>query len=444
MINVEQNIIGCILLDSDYSLYHVYERLKPEMFQYELTRDAYVESLAMYDIGEKVNVVSLIAKLENNQRSKDFVQKFLISCLDDSTSSAFINGYVDILEKEYKSREIKNLIGRIDLKPNAIDDSIAELYSMIESLKNNEFKKAKSLSKIVEENKDNYFKEDKDKNLIKTGFYHLDDCLGGLEGGDVTVIGARPAVGKSAIVTQIIGNMALKGHRIGYFNLEMNENQVYERFMARQSQLSLTRIRRAKTFLGGEEKAWNQANESIKKLDVMISTGGKTISQIRAESRHQNFDVIVIDYLQLVKADKHYNNRASEVGAISWDIKSLAMELNIPIILLSQLNRVSEGKETKEPTMAELRESGNIEQDASNIILLWNLSQENTRYKGLKVEKQRQGTQLKEGLEFIGDNMEFRERQEDFKLFCKRIRDEEKSMGTLPQDDDPFAGGLFK
>ena len=91
--------------------------------------------------------------------------------------------------------------------------------------------------------------------------------------------------------------------------------------------------------------------------------------------------MIVIDYLQLIKADRRFGNRASEVGDISKAIKALAMELHVPIILLSQLNRVSELKETKEPTMAELRESGDIEQDASNIILLWNLD-EDGQYKG--------------------------------------------------------------
>ena len=93
-------------------------------------------------------------------------------------------------------------------------------------------------------------------------------------------------------------------------------------------------------------------------------------------------DCIIIDYLQLIKAERHYANRASEVGDISKAIKSLAMELNRPIIVLSQLNRASEGRQTKEPTMSELRESGDIEQDASVVMLLWNLSEEMKDTKG--------------------------------------------------------------
>ena len=154
------------------------------------------------------------------------------------------------------------------------------------------------------------------------------------------------------------------------------------------------------------------------------------MSEIRQLCKNQNYDIIVIDYLQLVKADKTYANRASEVGDISKAIKALSTELNVPIILLSQLNRVSESRETKEPTMADLRESGDIEQDASNIILLWNVS-EDRRHKGLKVEKQRQGEPMKEGIDFDGDHMTFIESNEPFEKYLSQIRAQEKSRAEF-------------
>ena len=146
--------------------------------------------------------------------------------------------------------------------------------------------------------------------------------------------------------------------------------------------------------------------------------------------------MIVIDYLQLIKADRRFSNRASEVGDISKAIKALAMELHVPIILLSQLNRASESRETKEPTMAELRESGDIEQDASNIILLWNLD-EDGQYKGWKIEKQRQGTHLKEVLKFDGDHMKFTERTETIEQIQARLRQRDgfrETSGGTPFD----------
>ena len=137
------------------------------------------------------------------------------------------------------------------------------------------------------------------------------------------------------------------------------------------------------------------------------------MSEIRNESRHMGYDIIVIDYLQLLKSDRTYRgNRYAEVGAISKAIKALAMELNIPIIALSQLNRVSEARENKEPTMAELREAGDIEQDASVILLMWNTAKNDSSRKGIKVEKQRQGRTGKLVFRFRGDLMKFEETDE--------------------------------
>ena len=245
------------------------------------------------------------------------------------------------------------------------------------------------------------------------GFPKLDDLLGGLEGGDMIVIGARPGVGKSAFVTQITTALARSGKRVGFYNLEMQEKQVYERFVVAESGIGLTRLRRAVRFLGDEEERFRRANEVLEKEDrIIITTGSKAMSEIRNESRHMGYDVIIIDYLQLLRADKTYRgNRYAEVGAISRAIKALAMELNIPIIALSQLNRVSENREGKEPTMAELREAGDIEQDASVILLMWNMSKDSSR-KGIKIEKQRQGRTGKIVLRFNGDLMRFEETDE--------------------------------
>ena len=116
----------------------------------------------------------------------------------------------------------------------------------------------------------------------------------------------------------------------------------------------------------------------------------------------------------------------------------MAMELHVPIILLSQLNRTSEIRDTKEPTMSELRESGDIEQDASNIILLWNVS-EDKKYKGLKVEKQRQGENMKEGLKFDGEHMRFEERMEDFDKFLLHVKNSERNKQEfMDAADTPF------
>ncbi len=437
MTEAETGVIGCVLIDN-VSMNKIYNTLKPQMFESEFCQDAFAEMLAMYDRGDNINVMSLSQALENHKWSPEVIGEELKDCTLSAPTSVSIKSYAETIVRDYRARSVKELFHRASLRPCDIDNTIAEVLIRLEELQAGKDVQSKSLKKIVQENKDKYFNERVGEGGIKTGFYKLDDCLGCLEGGDVTVIGARPGIGKSALVTQIIGQIAKKGNRIGNFNLEMNESQVYERFVARLAELSLTRVRRATSFLGGEKEAFDRANEEMCGYDVTISTGAKTVSDIKAECRHQQFDVIIIDYLQLIKADRKFANRASEVGDISKAIKALAMELHVPIILLSQLNRTSEIRDTKEPTMSELRESGDIEQDASNIILLWNVS-ENRKYKGLKVEKQRQGEPMREGLEFDGEHMRFIERPEPFEKFSSRVKQLERSMQDFEDiDNSPF------
>ena len=207
---------------------------------------------------------------------------------------------------------------------------------------------------------------------------------------------------------------------------------MYERFVVSESGIGLTRLRRAVRFLGDEKERFDKANKTLEKAEniVITSAGSKSVGEIRSESKHMDYDIIIIDYLQLLKADNTYRgNRTAEVGEISRAIKNLAMELNIPIIALSQLNRGSEMRETKEPTMAEIREAGNIEQDASVIILMWNLDENDRSKKGCKVEKQRQGECGKVVMRFNGNLMRFEETEESVK---------EASSWKSSDSDNPF------
>lgn len=435
MTEAEIGVVGCVLINNE-SMYKVYNILRPEMFQSEFCQDAFAEMLAMYDRGDNINVVSLSQALENHKWSPTQISSELKDCVQLAPTSTEIKSYANAVIKDWRARETKNLFQRISFRPCDIDNSIAEALTRLEEIRENESRKCKSMKEIVAEYRGNYFNEKVGEDKVKTGFYNLDDCLGGLEGGDVTIVAARPGVGKSAITTQIIGNMAKKGYKIAYYNLEMNNSQIYERYVSKTSGIGLTRVRRAKCFLNGEKEQFDNANDELETYPIDVYDKTSYVEEIRAECRHQRYDVIVIDYLQLVKTKRRYANRASEVGEMSKQLKALARELHIPIILLSQLNRVSEQKETKEPTMSELRESGDIEQDASNIILMWNLD-EARKYKGLKIEKQRQGIVLREVVQFDGDHMEFVERQESIEQIQNRIRQNKKGFSNA-DDDCPF------
>ena len=150
-------------------------------------------------------------------------------------------------------------------------------------------------------------------------------------------------------------------------------------------------------------------------------------------------DVIVVDYLQLLMPDNRYSGRNEEVASISRGLKSVARDLNTHVIALSQITRASESRDTKEPTMAELRESGAIEQDASNIIMLWNLSDNDKGAKGAKIEKNRQGMTMREAMEFDGDHMKFVEIEKPFDDVVAEIKKKERGDGFTPYyGDSPF------
>ena len=425
----EMNVLGALLIDAS-RISDVYF-LSSEMFTDAIIGRMFLEYQRGYDNHYDVNVSVLIQNVSCEEYSESSVLEVIRECSEEYQTGTSIKSHANVIKNEYVAEKFRRIISSVQVNAGSVYKQIGSMVADLESLQDGRSSKSKALSQIAAENKDKYF-VDNETERTYIGFSKLDDMLGGLEGGDMIVIGARPAVGKSAFVTQITSNLSEQGKRIGFYNLEMQEKQVYERFVASQSGIGLTRIRRAKKFLGDEKERFDKANEVLEKKDnIVITTGSKSVSEIRAESRHMGYDIIIIDYLQLLKSDKEYRgNRYAEVGAISKSIKALAMELNIPIIALSQLNRVSEARDTKEPTMAELREAGDIEQDASVIILMWNLSNDDKSKKGCKVEKQRQGQTGKVVMNFNGDLMRFEETGESVK--------EAQEWAKSKDDDCPF------
>ena len=409
----EKTVIGCLLMDNK-ELHQIYDLLKPDMFQDPVLKEIYREIVKLYDIGQPANLVTITQGVESESYTREYITQVLRDCALLPYTSTELKSYAESVVRDYKAEVFRNILTRTQVTAAGVEYQIADTIQELEALKRSEKNKSKKLTAIVSEYQDQYFQERKEEKLY-TGFSKLDEITGGLEGGDVIVIGARPGVGKSAFTSQIILEMAKAGKRIGFYNLEMSEKQVYERLLSNQSGIRLNRIRRAIQFLGDEKERFERANKTLGKMDILISSGTKSVSEIRNECRHQELDCIIIDYLQLVRADTRYQSRASEVGAISKAIKALAMELNVPIIALSQLNRTSEMRETKEPTMGELREAGDIEQDASIIILLWNLDNEDKTRKGLKVDKNRQGELGKIVYRFDGNEMRFQETEEELK-----------------------------
>ena len=400
---MEYKVIGSLLTDNKFIKYY-YGKLTPEMFEIPVCREAYTQCIRLYDSGKPINITELKKSLEGSY-DNETIAMFFKRCIDNSIyADSEARSLQSAIFDRYRAVELKSLCNSLTYLPKNVNEEIIAINKATENLIKGSELKGHSLEQITNKYKDYYGKEHPPG--IKTGIYALDELLVSLEKGDMTVIGARPAVGKSALATQIIMSNAEKGYRVGYFNLEMTEKQIFERIVARYSKIGLLRLRKALQFIGDEQKKYNEAIERIKNYkNLIIYSGSFTTNDIKMHCKNQDFDLVVIDYLQLVKANKSYNNRVSEVGDVSKGIKALAMELKTPVIALSQLNRTKNA--TDEPTISDLRESGDIEQDASNVMLMWNIDEAGT-VKGLKIEKNRQSVLGKVALSFEGSEMEFK------------------------------------
>lgn len=206
---------------------------------------------------------------------------------------------------------------------------------------------------------------------ISTTIKRIDDLNGGFRAGQLVVLGARPSVGKSALAGSIALSAARQGHKVGFLSLEMPARDVLMRMVSIESEMAFQRIDQ-----GGNMPRVQESIAYISQLPLYFSDGGSvTIHDIRAKAeqlhRTHGLNMLIIDYLQLIdEVDTKSRSREQGVSQISRGLKTLAMQLQIPVIALSQLNRESEHRNNKRPTLADLRESGAIEQDADIVLLL--------------------------------------------------------------------------
>jgi len=269
---------------------------------------------------------------------------------------------------------------------------------------------------------------------IGTGFADLDRLTAGLKPGEMFVLAARPSIGKTALALNIVRNIALKEpaagarrKRIAFFSLEMSAEQIGQRLLCTEAGVSLQSIIE-RSFRNTEIKKLTQAVDILKKAEIFIDpTGGISVYELRAKARKlkeaHDIDLVVVDYLQLMRAgDNEKESRQVEVSAISGGLKKLAKDLNVPVLVLAQLNREVEkgqGPKSSIPKLSHLRESGAIEQDADVVVFLHRNrddAKEGAESGSLKdgveamliVEKNRNGRTGKVDLKFFPNLMEFR------------------------------------
>jgi len=209
---------------------------------------------------------------------------------------------------------------------------------------------------------------------IPTGFCDIDRLTGGLQPGDLLVLAARPAMGKTALALNLADNISANGVPVGFFSLEMSKEQLINRILARHSKIHGSRFRKA-DFSSEEWGRIHEASQRIHKNPLIIADGPDlSISEIRAMARRMkarhNVKVVVVDYLQLIRGDDS-RSRVEEVSSISRGLKLMARELDVTVLALSQLNRQLEARNNKHPILADLRDSGAIEQDADIVAFIY-------------------------------------------------------------------------
>lgn len=410
----EENVISCLLnnWEEKVDLSQV-PFLKPEHFANELLGKVFGFFLEASENGRAENYFTISEKLKDIESiPQEDVQRYITQLFKDNVTSVSFVPCAKNVVTEYRRRTAISLLNHTQFSFDGLDNELSEVIEELSALRSMTAEETGvSLAEMAEMYADSYPKGD-DNNSIGTGIEELDTILGGTQGGDLCFIGARPSAGKSAFANQIALHFEQCKKKVGFFNLEMQKNAVYERFLASGSRVSLSGIRGRRSVSVWEEESLSIANQKMRNVkNLIFYTGTFTASKVRRIVERDKLDVVIIDYLQLLKSDGHYNNRASEVGEISHAIKAIAMDFNIPIFPLVQLNRAVEMRDDKEPTLSDIRESGDIEQDASQVIFLWTIPNPNdkddTSSKGCRVAKNRNGQLGSVRFKFHGEVMKF-------------------------------------
>ena len=210
-----------------------------------------------------------------------------------------------------------------------------------------------------------------------SGFRDLDDITGGFQPSNLIVLAARPSMGKSALVTNMAENVALKhGKPVALFSLEMSETELAQRFVASQARMSGDKLRKGQVARGDWPKVV-KACQALEKAPLWVDDSSDIdILELRAKARRLHastggLGLIVLDYLQLMRPDHNADSRVEQVGQMSRGLKILARELKVPVLAVSQLNRSPEQRPDKRPLLSDLRESGQIEQDADLVMFIY-------------------------------------------------------------------------
>lgn len=338
---------------------------------------------------QDISILSVQNKIKGNQKQILEYISNLGNNIYGITAESCYNRLKELSKKRKVFELAQNILANVTEEENIdiyIQDCIDKLNN-IEKINTKEKTFIEQIAETTNEIEKNY--NNRNDYSLYTGIFDLDKLTCGLHNQELTIIGARPGMGKTTLTLQIAQNIA-KEKNVVFASLEMSQTQLIQKMIAKQSIVNSYKMRLGTLEEGDWEKI-ARASIQLSELNLTINTRVRTIQDIEVMAKRLKnkgkLDLLIIDYIQLLKSQGKFNLREQEVAEISRRLKLLSLEINIPIIALCQLNR---NANTGEPTLADLRESGSLEQDADNIIFIYKEDEE-SNLTTLKLAKQRAG-----------------------------------------------------
>ncbi len=385
-VDAEESVLGSILIDRD-AVVEVAEFLRPEDFYRQANGLVFGSILELFERSEPVDIVTVAETLERSGRLEGVGGRAYLSALSNRTPTAVhAVHYGRIVERKAVLRNLIAAAGKVaaigyedgaDIQ-GAIDRAESELFAVSQRRVDVGFSALRVLLHDAYDRLDYLHEHRGEVSGIRTGFPDLDTLTTGLQKSDLVVLAARPSVGKTSFALNIAEHAAVRdGKAVGIFSLEMSKEQLVLRLLSSVANIDSQRLRSG--FL--EEMDFARiapAMNALSEAPIYIDdTPNISAMELRTKARRlqaeSGLDLIVVDYLQLMQATSQSrdSNRVQEVSEISRGLKALARELKVPVIALSQLSRQAEMRESREPRLSDLRESGAIEQDADLVVFLW-------------------------------------------------------------------------
>lgn len=378
----EQAVLGCALIDSE-ALLQIVSKLEIIDFYNDTHRKIFKVIKELYSATAPVDFLTVTDGLEKQGTLQSVGGINYITTLSNIVpSAASANHYIEIVKRDSILRQVIIASGSIIEKAyekgsDASIIGVAEkaIYEIAEKGQTGALEKISNpLEKVI-----NKFEEiHKDNTVLrglKTGFYQIDKHTNGLQKTDLIILAARPGVGKTSLAMNIVSNAALYGKaKCAVFSLEMGREQLAQRMLCSVANVSMAKALRGELSESDWVKIW-KADKKLKDADIYVddnamNTPSQVLSKCRKLKREKGLDLVVIDYLGLMKSDEKTDNRQNEVASISRQLKILAKEVEVPVIALCQLNRSVEQRDDGKPgrpVLSDLRDSGSIEQDADMV-----------------------------------------------------------------------------